>query len=356
LDYLFKEEEKKEAEKESLLYLSTGLTLLNLACSDRVDGGFLAGKYHFIVGDSASGKTFLVLTCLAEASIDSRFDNYSFIYDGVEGGALMDIERFFGKKVKERLKFPSSGFSQTVEEFYVNLDKEFERGKPFIYILDSMDSLSSMAERERFIALREAIEKGRDISGSYGDNKAKVNSTNLRRVMGPLQETGSILIIVNQTRDIFSGNPFETKGRSGGHALRFYATLELWLSIGGKIDRVIRGKKRTLGILCKVKVKKNRVTGKEKTIVFPLYYSYGIDDIGSMVDWLIDENFWRKEKRDFFIPVGISIANGRSFRREDFIELVESDRDLYFELRDYVGKCWNELESVYLLKRKPKYG
>ena len=42
-------------------FLSTGSTLLNLACTGKPYRGFAKGKYYFIVGDSSSGKTFLIV-------------------------------------------------------------------------------------------------------------------------------------------------------------------------------------------------------------------------------------------------------------------------------------------------------
>ena len=75
-------------------FLSTGSTLLNLACTGFPNRGFVKGRYYFIVGDSTSGKTWLSLTCLAEASINPNFKDYRFIYDNAEDGALMDITRF----------------------------------------------------------------------------------------------------------------------------------------------------------------------------------------------------------------------------------------------------------------------
>ena len=49
-------------------FLSTGCTLLNLACAGSRRGGFTVGHFTYLVGDSTSGKTFLALTCLAEAA------------------------------------------------------------------------------------------------------------------------------------------------------------------------------------------------------------------------------------------------------------------------------------------------
>ena len=69
--------------------VSTGSTLLNLACSDHPRIGFLMGGYYYLVGDSASGKTFLSLTCFAEACINPAFDNYRLIFDGINRRLLL---------------------------------------------------------------------------------------------------------------------------------------------------------------------------------------------------------------------------------------------------------------------------
>jgi hypothetical protein len=83
-------------------YLSTGSTLLNLACSGKVSGGFIKGHYYHFVGDSSSGKTFLCLTCLAEAAINPHFDDYQLIHDDAENGSLFDFGKFFGPKMAGR--------------------------------------------------------------------------------------------------------------------------------------------------------------------------------------------------------------------------------------------------------------
>jgi len=282
-------------------FLSTGSTLLNLALTGKPNCGFIKGRYHFIVGDSTSGKTFLSLTCLAEAAKNSNFKKYRFIYDDAEGGALMDFGKFFGEKVARRIRPPrktkdsSPLYSVSIEEFYYNVDDAIRKEKPFIYILDSMDSLSSTNEEAKFKQHKNAWRKGTKAPGSYGDGKAKKNSVGIRQLLTPLRESNSILIIINQTRDNI-GFGFEKKTRSGGHALRFYATWEIWSSVVGKITRTVGGSVRQLGVICRIKIKKNRVTGRERTIDIPIYHSFGIDDIGSCVEFLIKEKHWKKKK------------------------------------------------------------
>ena len=58
--------------------LSTGSTLLNLACTGKTHAGFLPGYYYFIVGDSVSGKSFLSLTHNSRSNITHLFSSNRF--------------------------------------------------------------------------------------------------------------------------------------------------------------------------------------------------------------------------------------------------------------------------------------
>lgn len=352
---------KRKADRKTLKakdFLSTGSTMLNLACTGKPKRGFAKGHYYFIVGDSISGKTFLSLTCLAEASINPHFDGYRFIYDNAEDGAMMDVKKFFGKQVYRRLEPPGRAFAQsgpeapqyseTIEDFYFHLDDAFKKELPFIYILDSMDSVSSTAEKEKFQKTKRATQKGKETTGSFGDGKAKINSANLRQFLSSLKRTGSILIIINQTRDNL-GFGFKKKTRSGGHALRFYATIEMWSSVESKIKKTVKGKKRELGTLCRIKVEKNRIQGKERTIYIPIYHSFGIDDIGSCVDYLIEENHWKIRSKDITAPE--FDFEGSRFKLIKHIEEGELEKDL----RELVGDVWNEIEKACEVKRKKRY-
>lgn len=336
----------QEDETKDLVLLSTGSTLLNLACTGRHHGGFIAGKYHLIVGDSASGKSFLSMTCLAEAARSSQFEHYNLVLDDIEGGALFDIPKLFGKTLPQKLIVEHSS---TLEEMYYNIDKYLSQDKPFIYVVDSMDSLITEEEEDRFQESKKASQRGKTISGTYGLSKPKMNSQNLRRLMTPLRNTGSILIIICQTRDNI-GFGFERRTRAGGRALRFYATLEIWLSTKEKIKKTVKGKPVQIGIRSKIDVKKNRITGREHSIILPLYHSYGIDDIGSCIDFLIDQGHWSKGRNSIHAP------EFKDFRGsyDKLVSLIEKE-ELQGKLQRLVGKVWKEIERESTLDRKPKY-
>lgn len=349
-----KEELLKKPNKKPLEYVSTGSTMLNLAISGNPNHGFAKGRYYRFVGDSASGKTFLSLTCLAEAAINPAFKDYRFIYDDVEGGAMMDIARFFGKSVAERLEPPALRknepvFSQTIEEFYFHIDDALNEKRPFIYVLDSMDGLDSKEDSEKFEAQKKAHRKGKDAAGSYGTGKAKVNSSYIRRVCARLRKNGSILIVISQTRDNL-GFGFEKKTNAGGKALKFYACLEMWSSVAGHIKKNVKGKDRELGTFCQVRVKKNRVTGRDRTVVVPIYHSIGIDDLGSCVDYLVEEKHWAKKK-----GVGINAPELQiQGSRDKIIRHIEK-KGLEKDVRAIVSDVWDEIESGCVIKRKPRY-
>jgi len=161
--------------------LKTGSTILDLAITGRRAGGFAKGHYYWMVGDSSSGKTFLMLTCLAEASINPEFDGYRFIYDNAEDGALMDFEKYFGPRMVERLEPPAVDddggplFSTEIEEFHYNLDDAFteaeDNGRPFMYMLDSRDAVINKEREKKFQEYKEGI---KDLLSEVNNSNEKI--------------------------------------------------------------------------------------------------------------------------------------------------------------------------------------
>ncbi len=351
---LLKKEKSKPIQKSSML--STGSTLLNLASTGNIKGGFVKGEYHFFVGDSKSGKTFFCMTCFAELCADKNFEDYRIIYDGVEGGALMDIKKFFGSAVVDRLEAPGYDdgdpvYSETVEEFYFNLIDALAGNRPCIYVEDSMDGLTSMYERAKLDEKKAAVRGGKKAKGDYGDGKAKINSSGLRSILPKLRETGSILIIINQTRDNINAGLFgPKKTRSGGRALTFYAALEMWSSVGKKITKTIKGIPRDIGVNVTIKVKKNRFTGRERSISVPIYYSYGIDDIGGCIEYLIEEGHWKKNRNGSIVATEFD----KTLHLHKLANHIE-ENELETDLKDIVQEVWDEVEKACAVPRKKRY-
>jgi RecA/RadA recombinase len=349
---LLKSKKKDTGPIDPSSLLSTGCTVLNLGMSGHASGGIMPGEYILLVGDSASGKSWICLTILAEAANNPKFDEYSLVYDNVENGVLMDVRKFFGKKLADRIRPPKGTWddpvnSSTQEEFYYSFDTHVKKG-PVIWVLDSMDGLLTEDEEEKFEADKTAHSKGKAASGSYGTSKAKQNSARLRVAVNDLNKNGSILIIVSQTRDnIGFGSQFNPKTRSGGKALRFYAHHELWTSVKGRIKK----DERTIGANVLVEIKKNRVSGWEDKLGFTFYKQYGIDDVGSTIDFLVEEKVWSKAEKSSSIDTG---EFGLKGSREKLVQQIES-QGLERKLRKVAGRAWDEIQEACKVQRKKRY-
>lgn len=341
--------------------LSTGCTLVDLALSGDLLGGIIKGHYYYFVGDSESGKSFFVLTMLAAACNNVNFDDYDIIYDDVERGALMDLEKFFGSKLAGRIRPPSGTkddpiYSNLVEEFYFNIDDAFNRKRPFIYVLDSQDALDSMYNEKKFKELKTSmrVNSAKKAKGSMGDGKAKFHSQRIRSVVTKLEETGSILVIVNQTRDVINESPMQrgpkTKA-SGGHAVRFYASTQLWTTPGKLIEKQVRGVKRQIGVWIRVKTKKNRISGKHWNVEVPIYWSVGIDDVGANMQFLLDNKHWTQDKSG---RIAQEDFDGVSGDFEDVVRQIE-ENDLESDLRDIVQEVFRDIEQRSAVVRKKRF-
>ncbi len=345
--------------RQSINYLSSGITLLNMACSDKAIGAFRPGTMTNLIGDSSSGKSMIALSILAEACSSPAFDKYKKIYDDAEAALFFDIEKLFGSKLAEQIDFPNGideegapTKSNSVEELDLYLNRLLEAGTPFIYIVDSLDSLPSIHDIEYAEETRSAVEKGKPLPGSYEMQKAKALSKMFRELVKKLEKSNSILIVLSQVRD----NPnqigyIKKPYRTGGKALKFYSSLEIWLNVKGTIDKQVKGQKHKIGQWVKANVTKNKYTGKYRTVEFPIYYSYGVDDIESLLYFLASYDVAKLKGSKIDVTI-----NEKEYRGpvEKIVREIEND-GTYQALRKMALSTWKDIEQALITDRKPKY-
>lgn len=333
--------------------LSTGYSPLDVCISGRTRGGYGKGLIVLLVGDSEAGKTWLAYTTLAEAAINEEFDKYRFVVDKPEEGALMDLARYFGQGVEDRVEPPQKdgNNSVTIEDLYYNLDDALDAG-PCIYIVDSMDALDAEADQEKFEEKKKARREGKEAKGTYGTAKAKASSQGLRRIISKIRKTGSILIMIAQAKDMI-GFGFQPKTRSGGKSLKFFADVELWLSVKETLRENVKGKNRAVGSLVNAKVEKNRLSGWKGVVEMPFYRATGIDNVGGMVHYLSSqESHWKKKKGGLIAAKELGVVKGE----EDLISYIE-EKNLEPKVRKVCRAVWQNIESELAKKvtRKARY-
>jgi len=341
----------KKERKEGFLFPS-GCTLFNLACSGNYRGFSPKGKTVNIIGDSNAGKSMLVLTILS--AIYHKFnEEFILIHDDVECANTFDMEALFGKKFSMYLQKPPVpyGAIATVENFVRNIKKLSDIGKPFVYVLDSWDALKTESDNTK---LEELVEG--EVKASYKTDKARVGSDWLGWANGVVSQAGGLLIIVSQSKvNIGINSMFQPKTRSGGASLRYYSSIECWLAIGGRIQSAVH--KMPIGTKCVLKVSRSRITGKERTVNFPILNVYGIDDTLANVEYMVEMNAFKK-KGSYIIPVGLFEGQDEAqFQKKELVSIIERD-NLTLRLRKMVQNTWDEIEAEIakeMAGRTPKF-
>ena len=278
-------------EDKNIVYFSTGSKLVDMVVGGAKDVyGFPSGKFVNIVGDRSSGKTFLSNEIIASAYHRYGNKKFKWAYDDCESGYSFDTEAMSGFDIMGN----NPPHSTTVEEAFCNIKNftdSIKDGQFGVYVLDSLDGLTSKEQDDRADERVKAFNKGKEFDkGSYGMGKAKYLSQEFfPQLCSIIQNKNVLVIIVSQVRDNVDMFSFEKYSRAGGKAMDFYAHTVLWLATKKKIvKKDSQGKERVVGVVCEAKTSKSKTPRPFRSCFFELVYDYGLDDIGSCVDYLYD--------------------------------------------------------------------
>jgi recombination protein RecA len=237
--------------------VSTGSLGLDIALGI---GGLPRGRVVEIYGPESSGKTTLALHCLAEAQ--------------KKGGicAFIDAEhaldpiyaRKLGVNVDELLISQPDAGEQALEI----ADTLVRSGAVDVLVIDSVAALVPRAELE----------------GEMGDSQpglqARLMSQALRKLTASINRSNTMVIFINQIRmkiGVMYGSPETT---TGGHALKFYASVRLDIRRIG----AIKERDEVVGNQTRVKVVKNKLAPPFKQVEFDIMYGEGVSKSGELID------------------------------------------------------------------------
>lgn len=303
-------------------------------------GGWAVGRMVNIVGDRSSGKTLLAIE--ACANFANKISNDGDIRYA-EAEAAFDRAYALSIGLPESVVFVGVENEEekidTVEKWYNDMKKfaaaRQKRKTPSLYVLDSIDALSDDAEMAR------EIDKG-----SYGASKPKKISEMFRREISNFEKANMTIFAISQIRDKLNVTFGETKTRSGGHALDFYASQILWLAEIGKIKRSVYGVERVVGVNVLCKTKKNKVATPFRECEVEILFNYGVDDEASMINWLNKNKAIQPKEA---VSLRAELVGIR--KQEDIPEM----RELRKYLREAVDVRWNKIEAA-LRPTFRKYG
>lgn len=254
-------------------------------------GGYPKGRVVEIFGPESSGKTTLTLHAIAECQAAGGVAAF------IDAEHALDVHyaKNLGVDIKELLvSQPDSGEQALdIAEILVR------SGSIDLVVIDSVAALVPQAELDG------------DMGATHVGLQARLMSQALRKLAGTAHRTATTIVFINQLRmkiGVMFGSPETT---TGGHALKYYASVRLDIR---RVGAVKQGEE-VLGNRTRVKVVKNKLAPPFQKVEFDIRYGKGIDAIGDLLDRAIASNVVEKNG-SYFRFAEKSIGQGRENARE----------------------------------------
>jgi recombination protein RecA len=279
-------------------------------------GGYPRGRVIEIYGPEASGKTTLAIHAIAEAQRNGGI------------AAFIDAEhafdRFYAKKLGVDIENLYISQPDNGEQALEIADHLIRSGAIDIIVIDSVAALTPKSE----------------IEGEMGDSKvglqARLMSQALRKLTANINRTNTTCFFINQLREkigVMFGNPETT---TGGHALKFYASVRVDIR---RIGQLKEGED-VQGSRTRVKVVKNKLAPPFRKAEFDILYGEGISKTGELIDMGVDLGILKKSG-SWFSYGDTRLGQGRDAVRN----LLRDNPELSEELEEKIKKTLQSREE-----------
>ena len=312
-------------------WVKSGSSMLDLAISNREEGGFPVGRITEITGLEASGKSLLAAHALANTQKQGGLA----VYIDTENAVSREFLEAIGLDLEKMLYVPLETIEDIFEaiESIVESIRKSNKDRLVTIVVDSVMGASTKIE----------MAKEYDKDG-YATSKAIILSKGMRKLTNMIGREKICLIFTNQLRTrlgVAFGDPYTT---SGGKAIPFHASVRLRLKSVGQIKVKKDGVDQAIGIKTRCQVVKNRMGPPLKIVDYDIYFESGIDDFGG----------WLNIMKQFKL---VNTAGAwYTFVRTDGSEIKFLSKDFEKKLEEVPGlkdEIYAQICEAYILRYKP---
>jgi recombination protein RecA len=317
-------------------WIGSGSTILDLAISNRKDGGFPVGRVCEITGLEQSGKSLLASHVLLNTQKKGGFA----VYIDTENALSTEYLTAIGLDLKQMLYIPLETVEDIFETIDVIIDKirSSDKNRLVTIVVDSIAGASTKTEMSADF----------DKDG-YATAKALIISKAMRKITNLIGRERICLIITNQLRQKLNAPAFSDPWTTpGGKGIPFHASVRIRLSSIGAIKVKVDGHDQIVGSRVKAKLVKNRVGPPLRECEYEVYFDSGIDDYSSWLTTMKDYKLvdqagawysWTNKKSGEVIK----------FQSKEFVEKLinvpENKEMIYDEIADKVIMKYQQLDT-----------
>ena len=300
-------------------WISTGCSILDLAISNRPNGGLPAGKIVEFNGLEGSGKSLLAAHVMSECQ---KMGGVSVLFDTEGAVGMLDFYQSVGLNTNDLVYIDKLRALEDIYKAIENIITKHDQSKtekPLVIVVDSVMGASTRKE------LEEDIERK-----GYATDKALVNSGAMRVLPTMLNGKNILLILINQLRanmDAFGpgSDKFTT---TGGLAIPFTASVRIRFKKMGQIKGKINGLETPIGERIQAQVIKNRFGPPKRKVTFDVRYDSGVDNYGSWLTTLKELGALSQSGASYsykYIDGETGEEITKKFQSKDFKRLLEEN-------------------------------
>lgn len=296
-------------------WISTGSDMLDLAISNRPEGGFPVGRITEITGLEASGKSLLASHALAETQKKGGLA----VYIDTEAATSSEFLTAIGVDLKTMLYVPL----ETIEEIFETIEtiveqvRKSEKDRLVTIVVDSVMGASTKIEMDS--------EYDKD---GYATSKSIILSKAMRKVTNWIARENICLIFTNQLRTKLGVTFGDSWTTAGGKAIPFHASVRLRLKSTGQIKaKDQHGVEQIVGTKTNVQVVKNRMGPPHRKIDYEIYYDSGIDNYGGWLNTMKQYNIV-KQAGAYYTLDDLDLETGEVYNEVKFTSKTFAEKVL----------------------------
>ena len=310
-------------------WISTGSSLLDLAISNRPNGGFPVGRIVELQGMEASGKSLIMAHVLANTQKKGGLA----VYIDTENALSEEFLRAIGVDVNNMLYVPL----ETIEDIFEAVENIIEtirkssKDRLVTIVIDSVSAATTKVEQD--------ADYDKD---GWATSKAIVMSKAMRKITNIIGKQRVLMLAASQLREkmgVMFGDKYTT---SGGKALGFHASCRVRLKGVGKLKSGSGKTEQIIGVQTEAQVIKNRMGPPFKKATFDIYFNSGIDDLNSWLALMKDYGLL-KQAGAYYTLVNEETGEEIRFMSKEWRTILDKDPDLY----DY---CYRKICDIFIMK------